>query len=394
MIKMRNLISYYILLLTGLIGASWIIWSRFIRERVIRDIPDSLLTEYRVWILVYICSIYLFTIKNFIKQTQPNIILVTFIDVIRTHFWKPLITLDHGLKYNKYWKEHYYTFMLSIIDRWSSLNMITRTLILLGFQVIPRIILGTFLLLDTFYFSKLEIFYKVVLIGILPFSFNYFEYSCKDFYEYLVKQLTDKYAKVYIFEKGYSYDISRKCETKALWHNEFISIQEYIEIIYDMDFEEDVSYKYEGDPYCKDEVYNEYKKKFNKSVSDWTSNEDKEVNKLFHDLIPIILDLKAKVKNLHILKEKYIIAWPKIFIYGMYFVCWCYILLISYYNYPIELRMFKNLIVNFMSYLIIGDGEDPFIGISYSFNENLITIENVKNLIKNIIIKKIESMFK
>ena len=62
--KIFNLLSYYILLLLGLIGTSWIIWSRFIRERTIRNIPDELLTEYRVWILLYLCCIYFIIIKN------------------------------------------------------------------------------------------------------------------------------------------------------------------------------------------------------------------------------------------------------------------------------------------------------------------------------------------
>jgi hypothetical protein len=59
MTKIYNLLSYYILLLLGLITTSWIIWSRFIRNRIIRKIPDVLLTEYRFWILLYICCLYL-----------------------------------------------------------------------------------------------------------------------------------------------------------------------------------------------------------------------------------------------------------------------------------------------------------------------------------------------
>ena len=393
--KFFTIISYYILLLIGLIGTSWIIWSRFIRERVIRDIPDALLTEYRIWILVYICSIYLFTIKNLVKPIKSNIIF----QEINKYIWKPLIILDHTLKYNRYCKPYYNKIIVYIIDYWSILSINLRKGVIISFTIIPRIILVTFLLMDTFYFNKLEVFYKIVLIGLLPFGFRYFEYSCKDFYDYLVKQLTDKYEKVYIFEKGYSYDISRKGKTEAVWHYDFEPVEKFIEIMHETPLDcirENTSYEYEGDPYCKNEVYIQYEQKFNKHMSTWTSEDYKEVDKLFHDLIPYILDLKRNLNHLNILKEEKIIIWVKIGIYSIYLICWCYILLVSYFNYPIELKMFKNLIFNFVLYLIIGDGEDPFIGLSYSFNENLVTIENVKNLIiniKNVMINKIKNIF-
>ena len=180
--KIFNLLSYYILLLLGLIGTSWIIWSRFIRERTIRNIPDELLTEYRVWILLYLCCIYFIIIKNYIKESKSNTILTTISETINTYFWKPLITLDHFIKYNIYCKNYYYIFMTNFMKLWDTIFTIHGKSIIISLYIIPRIILIAFLILDTFYFNKLEIFYKVVLIGILPFIFKYIEYSFKDFY--------------------------------------------------------------------------------------------------------------------------------------------------------------------------------------------------------------------
>ena len=171
--KIFNLLSYYILLLLGLIGTSWIIWSRFIRERTIRNIPDELLTEYRVWILLYLCCIYFIIIKNYIKESKSNTILTTISETIHTYFWKPLITLDHFIKYNIYCKNYYYIFMTKFMKLWVTIFTIHGKSIIISLYIIPRIILIAFLILDTFYFNKLEIFYKVVLIGILPFTFKY-----------------------------------------------------------------------------------------------------------------------------------------------------------------------------------------------------------------------------
>jgi len=169
--KLFNLFIYYFLLFLGLVITSWIIWSRFIRERIIRDIPDTFLTEYRFWILLYICFIYLYVIKNLIKPKATN----PFINDIINILYKPLITLDHFIKYNKKIKPYYYKFMIKMV-KYLDLNELDNkklTMIIFFMQVFPRIVLVIFLLLDTFYFRKIEIFYKVVLIGLLPFIYRY-----------------------------------------------------------------------------------------------------------------------------------------------------------------------------------------------------------------------------
>lgn len=61
-----KIIYYYILLITGLCVISLLIWSRFIRERLPKDIPYSYLTEFRFWILVYICCITVQMINDII----------------------------------------------------------------------------------------------------------------------------------------------------------------------------------------------------------------------------------------------------------------------------------------------------------------------------------------
>ena len=392
--KLFTILKYYILLLIGLAMTSWIIWSRFLRQRVIRNIPDELLTEYRFWILLYICWIYFYVVKSLIKEHKSHIIVISISNIIGYYFWKPLTTLDHFIKYNTYCKTSYYNFMMRMQKYWDELPERWHYSVILGFQIIPRIILVSFLLVDTFYFQKVELFYKVVLIGLLPFAFRYIQYCFEDFYDYLVKQLTDKYDLVMMYEKGYSGRLSHKDTTNAIWHYESVSVELYIEIIYVTRLEnarDKTSIEYVAEPLSKDHVCIKYEQEINKPMANWTRKDYEELNKLFFELSPKIHSLKLTRELFQNLKQQKKVKYPKIIIFSMYFICWSYILLISYNNYPIELPMFKYLITNFMNYLINGD---LFTDHLYSVNENLITIQNVKCLIIKIIIAIKNSIIK
>lgn len=101
--KILKLFFYYILIILGLFIISWIIWSRFIGQRTIRDIPDELFNEFRFWILLYVCVIYIIIIINLIK---PSKVIPGYKEIIEI-IYKPLTTLDEAIKYNKFMKESY-----------------------------------------------------------------------------------------------------------------------------------------------------------------------------------------------------------------------------------------------------------------------------------------------
>lgn len=258
--KLFNLFIYYLLLLLGLAITSWLIWSRFLRERTIRDIPDLLLTEYRFWILLYICFIYISVIKNLIKPKQANSFITNIINIL----YKPLTTLDHFIKYNKYIRTYYYKFMIGFIKYLDISNLKDNRIIIIIFfiQVFPRIILVIFLLLDTFYFKRLEIFYKIVLIGVLPFMYKYIKYCVKDIYEHWIKELENRYDCVVISEKNdYEVDDNIKEITKALYHNKEKSIKDYLDIklanMFDY-YGDKVDYEYDAFPICKETYIQQY----------------------------------------------------------------------------------------------------------------------------------------
>ena len=368
--KILKTLSYYILILLGLFFISWMIWARFIRDRTIRNIPDDLLTEVRFWILVYICCIYIYVIKSLIKKSKANLLPSNIIEYI----WKPAITLDHTIKYNRLFKHFYYKLILIVINSWFNLSINGRRIFLIGLQIVPRIILVIFLVVDTFYFNKLEIFYKVILLGTLPLIFRYLEYCLNDIYDHWVEELNSYYDKVQIFEKGYSYDISRVDKTEAFWHYEKVTIDDYIEILFDSEREYllgYVTYEYTAHPFPKKHIYRQYEVIFGKPTSSWNLTEYNQLDLLFEKLMPDIIKLRYIFSNLSALKDERKIKWMKIGIFTTYLICWAYILIVSYHAYPIELHMFNNILQSIIKYLMMA--ENPFEGYFISLEETNIS---------------------
>ena len=142
--------------------------------------------------------------------------------------------------------------------------------------------------------------------------------------------------------------------------------------MYDTQFEillNNITYEYVGNPFCTQKTYKKYEEEIKKPIESWTLKDFEETDKLFEELIPEILNLKLLLNNIEILKKERKIRWPKIIIFSLYLLCWGYILIISYYNYPVELVMFKNVV----QYIIIElmKGENPFTYDIYFHFENL-----------------------
>ena len=86
-----------------------------------------------------------------------------------------------------------------------------------------------FLIMDTFYFHKLEIFYKVVYLGILPFIFKYFKYNFNDFKEHYIKILESKYKYIFVLDEASAEDANWELNDNNKFHDQDISVKEYIE---------------------------------------------------------------------------------------------------------------------------------------------------------------------
>ena len=276
-------IWYYILLLLGLAAASWIIWSRFLRERTIREIPE-LLTEYRFWFLMYLCSLYLYIIKSLLKPNNTNELLIKIIDTL----YKPLYILDHLIKYNKFLKDVYLKYMTKFIELLTKLNNQQLLIISIIFQIIPRLILITFLTQDVFYYNKIELFYKVILIGLLPFIYRYIIYSIKDFKEFYILLLEKLYKNVSLQDEAYT-DPSIEWEKTEnnKYHNEEISLREYFSFEINRIVTHYPQTEYEITPYPQEHVYDEYKKKHN--IQKLEKKDYDIQDQEFYNKVPIII---------------------------------------------------------------------------------------------------------
>ena len=365
--KLLRLISYFIPLFLGFLGIIWLIWSRFIRERTIREIPDLLLTEYRFWILLYICVIYIYIIKSLLRPKESSIfskLAAKLVEII----YKPLLILDKAIKC-KLLGNIYYDFTLYITP-YLHIKSKYKPFIITVFQIIPRAIMVIFLLVDTFYFHKLAIFYNVILLGLLPLIYRYVKYSINEISEHYIELLEEKYEKVRIYEEncrlhyGEEDDLEDIKKSTAEFHNRSTTIKEYIEIKSKniMDWIRDkVTFLYEAEPYSKKHIQDDMlalrRKSFPKRKYLYSADYE-EINKLFYDLIDETIHIKMFLDDLSAAHDYKSIRYTKALIFILYFICWAYILIISYKTNPIELIEFKNLVINFMINLI--KYESPF----------------------------------
>lgn len=387
--KLLNLLYYYFTIILGLVIISWIIWARFLRERMIRDIPDGLFTEYRFWVLLYICMIYFYVVKQMIKPKTPYEILSWCGNVV----FIPLKRLDEIIKYNKIIRLYYEPLMHKVVDNILSLNRTQVHIILYFFEIIPRMFLVSFLLLDTFYFNRLEFLYKIILLGLLPFFYRYVFYSIKDINDHWIEELEKRYSFVFVMEKGYEYNLDRKDNTIAKYHHSKQSVKEYVRIKYENILEhecdDDFPYEYIGDPYSTEELCHQYQiTTYNNSTTALVYDDYIELKKPFYSSITKILELYGFIGDIKFVRETPFIKTPKIIIFVLYSICWSFILIVNYWCYPITFEMFYYLLNNIKLYL--SSMEDPFwVDGGYSYNVNLITKEILILIVKHMINKLI-----
>lgn len=285
--KYFKFIIYYILLILGLCLISWLIWSRFIR-----DIPDASFTELRFWILLYLCFIYAYSIKHLLKNHYPNEIL----SQITTLCYTPLTTLDHSLKYNGYLIQYYYNFIKTIIKLINTTSEKHILGVIFSLQILPRILLVTLLLVDTFWFHRLEIMYKAILIGLLPFIFRYLNYCLKDVYDYWVEELDLYYNFIIVFQEYFGYDYKVNAEFIPIHHFKKKFVKEYIEIKYEnwQNYHDNIiNYEYVGSLYPRDNIFEEYRlQKYKDNPKKFMSQDFEHLRMLFKELMPQVLDLK------------------------------------------------------------------------------------------------------
>lgn len=341
MIKQTKYYYNYILILIGLGIVSWIIWARFLRTRVPKDIPFEL-TEYWFFILMYICMIYFYMVYKLIRPGKPNENITIIVEILFT----PLATLDDHIKNNKHIKPTYLKFVdkiiafLSTYEDESEQSRVIRIIYLLCY-IIPRLILVTILCLDTFYFHKLAWIYKIILLGVIPLFLRYIKYSISYIKDQFIADLESKYSEISLHDKNWS-DIDWEHDSKTMkYHDTEVSVKEYIRILLEIEQIKGPKIEYNSTPLLYESQYIEYSKdKYNDEKIKFTAEDYVNLDSDFYRLIPIILNLSNFLKNYSkvdyhsfIIKLFYI-KYIKIVIFSLYGICWAYIIYRSYHMIP------------------------------------------------------------
>lgn len=323
------------------------IWYRFIRERLPHEIPFQINSLLGLLCLLYICIIYLYiVISLWSKNNYNNQAIVYILNIL----YKPLETLDITIKYNPIVKPYYRKLITFCIVQHNKICTYLSTqryysLFYVIFQIFPRVIFLTALVLDVFYYHCLYYIYKIIPLLFLLLLRRYIIYTCKEAKEHLIVEL--EAMSDYVISDYVIFDNPDDADDFIPGSTTGITIRSYIEgqtliAVHDKKHE----------PYkCILVAKDDYEKPFRKALGVpltiveyfLTPDEERKLNEpsrhLLHDLIlpiSIFLEEYAKVKQQSF-------KYPEVLIFSIYFICWFYILCTSLYTNPDILLSYINI---------------------------------------------------
>ena len=323
-------LSKNILIFIGFIIVCWILWSRFIRERIPKDIPFEL-TELRFYILLYICGIYLYIVISIIKPREQNTFITRLVDILFT----PLTLLDSSIKNNQHIKSYYNDFLEYIIPILDNMRFYERIFFVILIQLVPRFIFVSILLVDAFWIGKLEIVYYFIWLPIFPLIYRYIKYSIKSAKEEYISYLESIYQNIWLLEKNeeedeyYSNHREDTKKAKTKYHDTYVTLQEYIKIhleVVENNITNDTNLDYITIPSPNPETYKRYRINKNNLDLELTNQDYEELYKTFYKIQPNLLILVEFLDIQKIISEIWYIRLLKVVIYTGYLICWSYIL--------------------------------------------------------------------
>ena len=328
-----------ILPLLGFFIFSWMLYNQFIRERIPKNIPFITLSEFYFYILLYIVCIYLYAIKYILFPKDPNDDIVKII----AFFIKPILLFDQLIKYNRYIYPYYIKLFFAVSRTLYNFGKKESVLFVYIFQLFPRIILLSLLIVDIFILKKIENLYYFIILGFIPLCSRYITYSIELMYEGFLQYLEDQYDKVWVTIKniyctvwnGYEY-IDRKIDIDTVkYHDITVSLIRYIEIKYEIYNEEDNEDKIEYEASCfstKEGLTNYYKENNIPDDFELTQEDYDIIDQDFYQFMPSLVNLYISLKDHKEFIKLYYIPKVKVIIYAGYVICWSYVLYKSFPN--------------------------------------------------------------
>jgi hypothetical protein len=318
------------------------LYFNFIRERLPKNIP-FILSEYGFYLLIFICCVYLFSIKQLLypKNLSNNLIKIF------SYIYKPFLIFDTTLKFNKFSYRYYYNFFLKSIDKITTWGIFEIGVSIYIVQIMPRLILLLIFVIDVFWLHSIEIFYYFIFLGIFPLLYNYLKYSLEFALQDYINDLEDKYDFVWVFEEGYG-TLEWKHNPKAIYHNTKVSVKQYIKIQVEafLTYGDNGEYlEYYGEPYAKDYLVKDYREE-KKIETELTIEDYDYITKQFHFITPKLVILGQFLEMMKLTPSYFFIKKVKVALLLGYLICWLYILIISLSsldNLPFTLKILESL---------------------------------------------------
>ena len=326
-----------ILPLLGFFVFSWMLYNQFIRERIPKNIPFITLSEFYFYILLYIICIYLYAIKYILFPKDPNDDIVKII----AFFIKPILLFDQLIKYNRYIYPYYIKLFFAVSETLYGFGKKESVLFVYIFQLFPRIILLSLLIVDIFILKKIENLYYFIILGFIPLCSRYITYSIELMYEGFLQYLEDRYDEVWITMEDTYKTIWNGNEDEYIdidtvkYHDITVSLIRYIEIKYEICNErrEGCKIEYEGIPSCHVHIFKNYRKENNLPNDFKLTQEDYAIiDQTFYRVMPSLINLYIILKDHKEFIKLYYIPKVKVIIYAGYVICWSYVLYKSFPN--------------------------------------------------------------
>lgn len=333
--KIKHKFIKYLSIIGALFFVMLFIWVRFLRERLPKDIPFNLSIMIALCI-IFICIIYIIIIiKIKYKNNTSKIVLNQSILKIIQYVGNLLDNMDTIIKKNKIVTNLLFTIFTKIIIILELYHTKPNKTLNIILNVIPKFILLLFFIFDIFYFKKLEIFYYVLLLGLIPLTYSYCVYSIKKLLETFLHDLEQNY---YIKILSTTDDESTKnfmVFITDLKYNDYgvLNLRYFVEIQSDnLIFDYDL-YKYT----CIEtgEAREEYAKKHNITLPKlrvFEPNYDyisKELSKNFFEKIEHVVNLQAFIEGHKTITIPNITKNYTFYLLISYLICWLYILIVS-----------------------------------------------------------------
>lgn len=303
----------------SLTAVTILIWFRFLKSRLPKDIPFSMLV---LSFFVILCStmVYAYIIYRLLKPSKSNKLLKE----IQGYFLAPLKELNNFLL-------GYHNIENVFIPVYKYINNIS--LFYLVTNILPRIITVIALFIDIFMMTKFQYTYKVIYITLVPLVTRYFIYSLsmiKDHWITMLSLIIRPVSTPYVI--GVHPDEWPENQTEDT--EEYDILPDFMNLPLDVFIPYQINYIVSGQKppayhvHTTKEMYKKYRIEFN--VKELMSEHLKIIDDRISNEIEKILSLAVFILSYEKAQMTYkYLRNIKIILYASYIICWSYFLYLA-----------------------------------------------------------------